>query len=78
MRGARQQLRPPPAGAAERHAPKDILYGTNIVSLAGLLLTAFGLTLRRMGRAGLPPCLGVMSVGTALVLAGLYVGGGSH
>jgi hypothetical protein len=52
-----------------------ILFGMNILTLAGLLLTAFGLTLRRMGRAGLPMCVGVMSVGTALVLAGLYVGG---
>jgi hypothetical protein len=57
---------------------KDILYGMNILTLVGLLLTAFGLTLRRMGRAGLPFCFGVMAVGTALVLAGLYVSGWSH
>lgn len=58
---------------------KDILLGMNILTLVGLLLTAFGLTLRRMGRAGLPLCMGVMSIGTVLVLAGLYMSGGlSH
>jgi hypothetical protein len=35
----------------------------------------FGLTLQRMARAGLPLCIGVMGVGTALVLAGLFSGG---
>jgi hypothetical protein len=54
---------------------KDILFGVNILTLVGLMLTAFGLTLRRMGRAGLPLCIGVMGVGTALVLVGLYASG---
>jgi hypothetical protein len=57
---------------------RDVLFGVNILTLAGLLLTGFGLTLRRTGRAGLPLCIGVMSAGTVLVLAGLYVGGGTH
>jgi hypothetical protein len=48
------------------------------LTLIGLLLTGFGLTLRRMARAGLPLCIGVMSVGTMLVLAGLYVSGWSR
>jgi hypothetical protein len=30
------------------------------LTLIGLLLTGFGLTLRRMARAGLPLCIGVM------------------
>jgi LPXTG-motif cell wall-anchored protein len=34
---------------------KEILFGTNILTLAGLLLTGFGLTLHRMRRAGFPP-----------------------
>ena len=51
---------------------RDILFGMNILTLVGLLMTGFGLTLRRMRRAGLPMCLGVMGVGTALVRAGLY------
>jgi hypothetical protein len=54
---------------------KDILFGMNILTLVGLLLTGFGLTLRRMGNAGLPLCFGVMGVGTALVLVGLYASG---
>jgi hypothetical protein len=57
---------------------KDILFGMNVLTLAGLLLTGFGLTLRRTARAGLPLCLGVMGVGTALVLAGLYASGWPH
>jgi hypothetical protein len=54
---------------------KDILFGMNILTLVGLLMTGFGLTLRRTARAGLPLCLSVMGVGTALVLAGLYASG---
>jgi len=41
-------------------------------------MTGFGLTLRRMARAGLPLCFGVMGVGTVLVLAGLYASGWPH
>jgi hypothetical protein len=55
---------------------KDILYGMNIMTLAGLLMTGFGFTLRRMGRTGLPLCIGLMGLGTVLMLAGLYVSGG--
>jgi hypothetical protein len=32
---------------------KDILFGMNILTLVGLLMTGFGLTLRRTARAGL-------------------------
>lgn len=51
---------------------QDMLFGMNILTLVGLILTGFGLTLRRMANAGLPLCFGVMGVGTVLVLAGLY------
>jgi hypothetical protein len=57
---------------------RDILFGMNILTLVGLMMTGFGLTLRRTARAGLPLCLGVMGVGTALVLAGLYASGWPH
>ena len=57
---------------------KDILFGMNILTLAGLLLTGFGLSLRRSARASLPVCVGLMGVGTALVLFGLYASGPSH
>jgi hypothetical membrane protein len=51
---------------------KDILFGMNLLTLAGLLMTGFGLSLRRTARAGLPFCVGFMGVGTVLVLVGLY------
>jgi hypothetical protein len=57
---------------------KDILYGMNLLTLVGLLLTGFGLTLRRMGHGGMLLCLGVMGIGTALVMAGLYASGWQH
>jgi hypothetical protein len=54
---------------------KNLLYGMNVLTLVGLILTGFGLTLYRSANAGVPLCIGVMGVGTALVLAGLYVSG---
>jgi hypothetical protein len=57
---------------------KDIFFGMNILTLAGLLLTGFGLTLRRMTHAGLPLSIAVMSAGTALVVIGLYASGWSR
>jgi len=54
---------------------RDIGFGMNALTLVGLLVVGFGLTLQRMARAGLPLCIGVMGVGTALVLAGLFSGG---
>jgi hypothetical protein len=50
----------------------EIAFGLNALTLAGLLVTGFGLTLHRMARTGLSLSIGVMGVGTALVLAGLY------
>ena len=47
-------------------------FGLNILSVAGLLVMGFGLTLRRMARAGVALCFGMMSAGTVLVLLGLY------
>lgn len=54
---------------------RDLGFGMNALTLAGLLVTGFGLTLRRMARAGLPLCIGVMAAGTALLFVGLYAGG---
>jgi hypothetical protein len=53
----------------------EIAFGMNALTLAGLIVTGFGLTLYRMARTGLAPSIGVMSVGTALILAGLYASG---
>jgi hypothetical protein len=57
---------------------KEILFDMNVLTLVGLLMTGFGLTLRRTARAGLPLCLSVMGVGTALVLVGLYASAWPH
>ena len=57
---------------------RDMLFGMNILTLAGLLLTGFGLSLRRTAGAGLPLCMGIMGAGTALVLFGLYASGAAH
>jgi hypothetical protein len=54
---------------------KDLLFGMNILTLVGFVMMGLGLTLRRMGKAGLPLCFGLMGTGTALVFVGLYVGG---
>jgi hypothetical protein len=57
---------------------KDILFGMNILTLVGLIMTGFGLTLQRMAHAGLPLSVAVMGVGTVLVLVGLYTSGWPH
>ena len=55
---------------------KDILFGMNILTLAGFLVMGLTLTLNRMGQAGKALSIGLMTAGTALVFAGLYGGGG--
>jgi hypothetical protein len=57
---------------------KDLLFGMNILTLMGFILMGLGLTLRRMAKAGLPLCFGLMGAGTVLVFAGLYVSGPPH
>ena len=54
---------------------KDILYGMNILSLAGFVVMGLTLSLRRMANASAPLCIGLMCVGTALVFIGLYASG---
>jgi len=54
---------------------KDILFGMNILTLAGFVVMGITLTLNRMGQAGKALCIGLMTAGTVLVFAGLYVGG---
>ena len=53
----------------------DILFGMNILSLAGFAVMGLSLTLRRMAQASAPVCIGLMCIGTALVFLGLYAGG---
>ena len=53
---------------------KDILFGMNLLSLAGFLVMGLSLTLHRMAAAGRPLSVGLMCAGTALVFIGLYAG----
>ena len=55
---------------------KDILFGMNVLTLAGFVMMGITLTLNRMGQAGKALSIGLMTAGTALVFAGLYTGGG--
>ena len=52
---------------------KEILYGMNILSLAGFALMGIGLTLNRQQKVGAPIAFTLMGVGTALVFLGLYL-----
>ena len=51
---------------------KDILFGMNILTLAGFLLMGLSLTLHRTGNAGVPLSIGLMCAGTALVFFGFF------
>jgi len=57
---------------------KDILFGMNILSLAGFVVMGLILTLNHAGQAGKLLSIGLMGAGTALVFFGLYAGGGSR
>jgi hypothetical protein len=52
---------------------KAILYGMNILTVAGFVLMGIGLTLNRQKKVGTPIVFAVMGVGTVLVFLGLYV-----
>jgi hypothetical protein len=56
---------------------KDILFGMNILTLAGFVVMGLTLTLNRMGQAGRALSIGLMAAGTALVFLGLYAAGWS-
>jgi hypothetical protein len=53
----------------------DILFGLNILSLAGFVVMGLSLSLNRMGQIGRPLSFGLMGFGTALVLFGPYAAG---
>jgi hypothetical protein len=55
---------------------QDILFGMNILTLAGFAVMGLTLTLNRMGQAVKLLSIGLMGAGTALVFVGLYAGGG--
>jgi hypothetical protein len=56
---------------------RDILFGMNLLTLAGFVVMGLTLTLNRMGQAGKGLSLGLMAAGTVLVFLGLYAGGWS-
>ena len=51
---------------------KEILFGLNILTLAGFAVMGLSLSLNRSGRIGVPLSIGLMCAGTALVVFGLY------
>ena len=52
---------------------REILYGMNILTLAGFVLMGIGLTLNRQKKGGVSVVFALMGAGTALVFFGLYV-----
>jgi hypothetical protein len=54
---------------------KDILFGLNLLTLAGFAIMGLSLSLQRSGRIGVPLSVGLMCAGTALVFYGLYARG---
>jgi hypothetical protein len=56
----------------------DILFGMNIMTLAGFVVMGLTLTLNRVGQTGKALSVGLMAAGTALVFLGLYAGGWSR
>ena len=57
---------------------KDVLFGMNILSLAGFLVMGLSLTLHRTGNTSAPLSIGLMCAGTALVFFGLFAGSSSN
>jgi hypothetical protein len=52
---------------------KEILYGLNILTLAGFVLMGIGLTLNRQQKIRVPVAFALMGAGTVLVFLGIYV-----
>ena len=55
---------------------QQILFGMNMLTLAGFVIMGLTLTLNRVGQTGKALSIGLMAAGTVLVFAGLYLGGG--
>jgi hypothetical protein len=65
---------PHSAGPGGAMLTKNILFGMNIMTLAGFALMGLSLSLNRTGQIGAPLSIGLMCAGTALVFFGLYAG----
>jgi hypothetical protein len=57
---------------------KDILFGMNIVTLAGFAVMAIAVNLARTKAIRRPFGIAMMAAGTAVVFLGLYMQGGAH
>jgi hypothetical protein len=53
---------------------KDILFGMNILTLAGFVVMGLTVAVSRSGQTGKGLSIGLMCAGTALVFYGLYAG----
>jgi len=73
----RRRTQPRPTEGQRAVLTKDILFGMNILTLAGFVVMGLTLTLNRMGQTGRGLSVGLMAAGTALVFLGLYAGGWS-
>jgi hypothetical protein len=60
------------ASALYSHLTDGVVFGMNILMLAGFFLMGTGLNLNRRRRIRPPYAFLLMGVGTALVFAGLY------
>ncbi|MGE0259837.1 MAG: hypothetical protein AB7H71_15275 [Alphaproteobacteria bacterium] len=52
---------------------RQFLFGINLLTLAGFLVMGVGLTLTRQGVIRAPLAFALMTLGTALVVVGLYL-----
>jgi hypothetical protein len=52
---------------------KEILYGMNILTVAGFVLMGIGLALNRQKKLRTPVIFALMGAGTALVFLGIYI-----
>ncbi|MGC2411454.1 MAG: hypothetical protein WA459_02010 [Stellaceae bacterium] len=57
---------------------KEILYGMNILSLAGFAAMGIGLALNRQGSLRAPGAFALMGAGTVLVFVGIYLTTPAH
>jgi hypothetical protein len=70
----REMQDPHSVGPGGAMLTKDILFGMNIITLAGFVVMGLSLSLNRTGQIGAPLSVGLMCAGTALVFFGLYAG----
>jgi hypothetical protein len=51
----------------------DMFHGLNLLILVGFVAMGIGLNQSRQGRARVPVAFALMTIGTVLVFAGLYI-----